>query len=175
LPVYFFRALEEAAAGEPFALMSRQSQPRLLHLTNARHLPTSLTDAMRAAETLTLSVLLDATLQAASAVLHANWQRGVIASAVSHRQETNVPLATDVAVVANVSETSLRFAIVTLEALLTTWLAHAVAFPVLRLSKDETMKVLADADLVDALSFSPFSVSLCERIQEMISDGYENS
>jgi hypothetical protein len=127
---------------------------------------------MRAAETLTLSVLLDATLQAASAVLHANWQRGAIASAASSsRPETNVPLATDAAVVANVSEASLRFAIVTLEALLTTWLAHAVAFPVLRLSHDDTMRVLSDADLVDALSFSPFSVSLCERIQEMISEG----
>ena len=122
---------------------------------------------MRAAETLTLSVLLDAILQAATAVVHANWQRSIASTFPSRTPPTNVSFATDATVVAIIADNSLRSCVMTLEALLTTWLSHAVAFPILRLSKEETTRITSDADVIAAFEFSPFSASLCDRIREV--------
>jgi hypothetical protein len=128
---------------------------------------------MRAAETLTLSVLLDAILQAATAVVHANWQRS-IASTIPSRTPTNVSFATDATVVAIIADTSLRSCVMTLEALLTTWLSHAVAFPILRLSTEETTRITSDVDVIAAFDFSPFSASLCDRIREVTKSSNNN-
>ena len=128
---------------------------------------------MRSTMSLTIIDLIDAIVQAAGAVNHARWQRDAAAAAAAAAAPGaapgGVPAADDAALVAAVADASLRAALTTFEALLTTWLAHAVAFPALRQSAADTRRVTLHADVLIAAAVSPFSAGVCERIAGLVS------
>ena len=56
---------------------------------------------------------------------------------------------------------------ITFEALLTTWLSHAVAFPTMRLDTVDAQEYMQHADVLDARDMLPFASSILDRIAEL--------
>ena len=127
-----------------------------------------LSDALRVTTSPTLRALAEAVLQAARAVIHADWQRSTAAAALAQQpvEQVGVPSPSDADVIMGTAAVSLRSNLVTLEALLAAWLAHAIAFPALPPATDVEAFVAIPA-VSAACRISPFAATLLQRLREM--------
>jgi hypothetical protein len=91
--------------------------------------------------------------EAAAAACHAAWQGGAAGAPRAARadDEHGAYGADHPHVVARAAEASQRAALATLECLLTAWLAHAVAFPKLRLPRADMARALVEHPDVQAV------------------------
>jgi hypothetical protein len=115
-----------------------------------------------------------AIVSAAGAFLHADWQVQEAERKDAKRKADKaddpirgIATAQELSIVAQVARSSRSVNAVTFEALLSTWLAHAVAFPTMRLDAVDAQEYTQHADVLDARDMLPFAASILDRIAEL--------